>query len=61
MVEWISALAGENNSGFAEPLATGKHARTPETEHSIFSERKLMDTVLNSSGSRVRRSFATGC
>ena len=26
MVEWISGLAGENNSGFAEPLATGKHA-----------------------------------
>ena len=27
MVEWISGLAGENNSGFAESLATGKEAR----------------------------------
>jgi hypothetical protein len=25
LVEWISRLAGENNSGLAEVLATGKH------------------------------------
>jgi hypothetical protein len=49
MVEWISGLAGENNSGFAEALATGKHTGQ---NWICFFVRGAVDTMLNSGAVR---------
>ena len=49
-----SALLGENNSGFAEALATGKH--TPPQADKLVYETNSLDFVLNSSR-EVRRFY----